>query len=79
MIKKNRKQKGGRADLIKYDSGGTDLGSTKGFVPFVENIAGGIVWTINSIVASTNAIGSVLSLATDMGTAWGPNVPPDLK
>jgi len=84
MVKKNgknkkEKQKGGRVDLIQYNRGGTDLGSTKGFVPFVENIAGGIVWTINSIVASTNAIGSVLNLANDMGTAWGPNVPPDLK
>jgi hypothetical protein len=80
-VKKNnkKKQKGGKADLIKYDAGGTDLGSTKGFVPFVQNIAGGIVWTINSIIASTNAIGSVLNLASDMGTAWGPNVPPDLK
>jgi hypothetical protein len=81
MVKKNKKekQKGGRADLIQYDAGGTDLGNSAGFVPFVENIAGGIVWTINSIIASTNAIGSVLGLASDMGTAWGPNVPPDLK
>jgi hypothetical protein len=83
MVKKGKnkkeKQKGGKADLIQYDKGGTDLGSTKGFVPFIENIAGGIVWTINSIIASTNAIGSVLGLASDMGTAWGPNVPPDLK
>jgi len=81
MVKKNKKekQKGGRVDLIKYDAGGTDLGDSAGFVPFVENIAGGIVWTINSIIASTNAIGSVLSISSDMGTAWGPNVPPDLK
>jgi hypothetical protein len=81
MVKKNKKekQKGGRADLIQYDAGGTDLGNSAGFVPFVENIAGGIVWTINSIIASTNAIGSVLGLASDMGTAWGPNVPPELK
>lgn len=80
-VKKNnkKKQKGGRGDLIKYDAGGTNLGKTAGFVPFVENIAGGIVWTINSIIASTNAIGSVLNLANDMGTAWGPNVPQDLK
>ena len=81
MVKKYKKekQKGGRLDLIKYDAGGTNLGNSAGFVPFVENIAGGIVWTINSIVASTNAIGSVLNIASDMGTAWGPNVPPELK
>ena len=65
--------------LIEYDAGGTSLGRSAGLIPFVQNIAGGITWTLNSIIASTNAIGSVLNLATDMGTAWGPNVPPDLK
>lgn len=81
MVRKNikEKQKGGRADLIEYNRGGTKLGNSAGFIPFVENIAGGITWTLNSIIASTNAIGSVLNLTTDMGTAWGPNVPPDLK
>ena len=56
MVRKNKKekQKGGRADLIKYDAGGTKLGNSAGFVPFVQNIAGGITWTLNSIIASTN-------------------------
>ena len=81
MVKneRKRKQKGGKADLIDYNRGGMTLGDSKGFVPFVENIAGGIIWTINSIIASTNVIGDVMSLSSDMGTAWGPNVPPDLK
>jgi hypothetical protein len=77
--KNKRKQKGGKAALIDYNQGGISLGSSKGFVPFVENIAGGIIWTINSIIASTNVIGDIMSLGSDMGTAWGPNVPPDLK
>lgn len=55
------------------------LGDSAGFVPFVENIAGGIIWTINTIIASTNTIESIMSLGSDMGTAWGPNTPPDLK
>jgi hypothetical protein len=79
MAKKNKKQKGGKANLIQYNYGGTNLGSSKGFVPFAQNIAGGIIWTINSIIASTNVIEDVMSLGSDMGTAWGPNVPPDLK
>jgi len=82
MVKKNKKknrQKGGRADLIQYNYGGTDLGDSAGFIPFVQNIAGGVVWTINSIIASTNTIGSIIGLASDMGTAWGPNVPQDFK
>jgi hypothetical protein len=73
------KQKGGNADLINYNSGGLTLGNSAGFVPYVENIAGGIIWTINSIIASTNVIGDILHLGSDMGTAWGPNTPPDLK
>jgi hypothetical protein len=77
--KNKRKQKGGRTELIDYNRGGLSLGNSAGFVPFVENIAGGIIWTINSIIASTNTIGSIMSLGSDMGTAWGPNVPPDLK
>lgn len=77
--KNKRKQKGGRAELINYNNGGTNLGNSAGFIPFVENIAGGIIWTINTIIASTNTIGSIMSLGSDMGTAWGPNVPPDLK
>ena len=83
MVKKSgkneKKQKGGKAQLIDYNAGGTSLGNSQGFVPFVENIAGGIIWTINSIIASTNVIGDIMSLGSDMGTAWGPNVPPDLK
>ena len=83
MVKKSGKnegtQKGGKAELINYNAGGVSLGNSQGFVPFVENIAGGIVWTINSIIASTNVIGDIMSLGSDMGTAWGPNVPPDLK
>lgn len=80
MVKKNkRNQKGGRTELIDYNRGGVTLGNSAGFVPFVENIAGGIIWTINSIIASTNTIGSIIGLSSDMGTAWGPNVPPDLK
>jgi hypothetical protein len=79
MAKKNKKQKGGKANLIQYNYGGTNLGSSKGFVPFTQNIAGGIIWTINSIIASTNVINDVMSLGSDMGTAWGPNVPPELK
>jgi hypothetical protein len=77
MVKK--KQRGGRAELIDYNRGGISLGNSAGFVPFVENIAGGIIWTINTIIASTNTIGSIIGLSSDMGTAWGPNVPPDLK
>jgi hypothetical protein len=77
--KKKNKQKGGNAKLIDYNEGGLDLGKSAGFVPYVENIAGGIIWTINSIIASTNVIGDILSLGSDMGTAWGPNTPPDLK
>ena len=77
MVKK--KQRRGRAELIDYNAGGISLGNSAGFVPFVENIAGGIIWTINTIIASTNTIGSIMSLSSDMGTAWGPNVPPDLK
>ena len=77
--KNKRKQKGGKADLIDYNAGGMTLGNSAGFVPFVENIAGGIIWTINTIIASTNTIESIMSLGSDMGTAWGPNVPPDLK
>ena len=77
MVKK--KQRGGRADLIDYNAGGTKLGNSAGFIPFFENIAGGILWTINSIIATTNTIGNVMSLGKDMGTAFGPNVPPDLK
>ena len=76
---KKKEQKGGRADLIDYNAGGTSLGNSAGFVPFVENIAGGIIWTISSIIASTNVIGDILNLGSDMGTAWGPNVPPELK
>ena len=78
MVKNKRKhkQKGGKADLIDYNAGGMTLGNSAGFVPFVENIAGGIIWTI---IASTNTIESIMSLGDDMGTAWGPNVPPDLK
>jgi hypothetical protein len=83
MVKKSeknkKKQKGGKAQLIDYNAGGVYLGNSQGFVPFVENIAGGIVWTINSIIASTNVIGDIMSLGSDMGTAWGPNVPPELK
>ena len=83
MVKKNgkneKKQKGGKAQLIDYNAGGTSLGNSQGFIPFVENIAGGIIWTINSIIASTNVIGDIMSLGSDMGTAWGPNVPPELK
>ena len=81
MVKKNKqnKQKGGKADLIKYDAGGTDLGSSKGFVPYFENIGGEIVWTINSIIAATNVIGDLINLPGDMGTAWGSNTPPELK
>ena len=75
----NKKQKGGKAELINYNAGGVYLGKSAGVVPFVENIAVGLVWTINSIIASTNVIGDVISLSSDMGTAWGPNVPPDLK
>ena len=77
MVKK--KQRGGRAELIDYNSGGLSLGNSAGFVPFVENIAGGIIWTINTIIASTNTIGNIMTLGSDMGTAFGPNVPPDLK
>ena len=77
MVKK--KQRGGRAELIDYNAGGLSLGDSAGFIPFVENIAGGIIWTINSIIASTNTIGNIMSLGSDMGTAFGPNVPPDLK
>jgi hypothetical protein len=77
MVKK--KQRGGRAELIDYNAGGLSLGNSAGFIPFVENIAGGIIWTINSIIATTNTIGNVMSLGNDMGTAFGPNVPPDLK
>jgi hypothetical protein len=77
--KNEMKQKGGKADLIDYNAGGVYLGNSAGFVPFVENIAGGIVWTINTIIASTNVIGDIMSLGSDMGTAWGPNVPPELK
>lgn len=76
---KNNRQKGGKADLINYNEGGMTLGNSAGFVPFVQNIAGGIIWTINTIIASTNTIESIMSLGSDMGTAWGPNVPPDLK
>jgi len=76
---KKNKQNGGKADLIDYNEGGLTLGNSAGFVPFVENIAGGIIWTINSIIASTNVIGDIMSLGSDMGTAWGPNTPPDLK
>ena len=80
MVKNGKKkQKGGRAAVINYDRGGITLGNSQGFVPFIENIAGGIVWTINTIIASTNTIESIMSLGSDMGTAWGPNVPPDLK
>ena len=88
MVKKNGKksksksegkQKGGKAELIDYNAGGLTLGNSAGFVPFVENIAGGIIWTINTIIASTNTIESIMSLGSDMGTAWGPNTPPDLK
>ena len=78
-IKNYSKQSGGKAALIDYNRGGISLGSSQGFVPFVENIAGGIIWTINSVIASTNVIGDIMSLGSDMGTAWGPNVPPDLK
>ena len=78
-VKSGGKQKGGKAELIDYNAGGLTLGNSAGFVPFVENIAGGIIWTINSIIASTNVIGDIMSLGSDMGTAWGPNVPPDLK
>ena len=77
MVKK--KQRGGRAELIDYNAGGLSLGNSAGFVPFVENIAGGIIWTINTIIASTNTIGNIMTLGSDMGTAFGPNVPPDLK
>ena len=78
-VRNHKKHKGGKAALIDYNSGGISLGNSQGFVPFVENIAGGIIWTINSIIASTNVIGDIMSLGSDMGTAWGPNVPPDLK
>ena len=73
------KQNGGKMDRISYDAGGTSLGWSLGFVPFVQNIAGSIVWSINSVIATVNATESTLNLASDMGTAWGPNVPPDLK
>ena len=85
MVKKGKKSKnkcklkGGKANLIDYNRGGMTLGDSAGFIPFVENIAGGIIWTINTIIASTNTIESIMSLGSDMGTAWGPNVPPDLK
>jgi hypothetical protein len=77
--KNKGKQNGGRINLISYDAGGTSLGSSAGFIPFVQNIAGSIVWSINSVIATVNATESTLNLASDMGTAWGPNVPPDLK
>ena len=73
------KQNGGKMNLISYDAGGTSLGSSAGFIPFVQNIAGSVVWSINSVIATVNATESTLKLASDMGTAWGPNVPPDLK
>lgn len=76
---KETKQSGGRAELINYNSGGTSLGRSAGFIPFVENIAGSVIWSINSVIATINATESTLNLASDMGTAWGPNVPPDLK
>jgi hypothetical protein len=78
-LKSKSKQNGGRLDLIDYNSGGTRLGWSAGFVPLVENIAGGVIWTINSIIATVNATETTLNLPSDMGTAWGPNVPPDLK
>jgi hypothetical protein len=78
-IKSKSKQNGGRINLIDYNAGGTSLGSSAGFIPFVENIAGSIIWSINSVIATVNATESTLNLASDMGTAWGPNVPPELK
>jgi hypothetical protein len=77
--KKKSKQNGGRIDLIPYDSGGTSLGWTLGFLPFIQNVTGSIIWSVNSIISTVNATESTLNLASDMGTAWGPNVPPELK
>jgi len=72
---KHIKHKGGNADLIDYTSGGTG-----GDIPtFVEDIAGTIVWTINSVIGSINVIEDIMGLASNMGTAFGPNVPPEIK
>ena len=80
MVKKIKKtQKGGNVDLIDYNSGGVRLGNSAGFIPYVENIGGQIIWTINSIISATNVIQDLISLPGNMATAWGPNVPPDLK
>ena len=84
MVKKKGKktqkdQKGGNISLIDYNSGGVSLGNSAGFIPYVENIGGQIIWTINSIISATNVIGDLISLPGDMATAWGPNVPPNLK
>ena len=86
MVKKKGKkseikktQKGGNVDLIDYNSGGVRLGNSAGFIPYVENIGGQIIWTINSIIAATNVIGDLINLPGDMGTAWGSNTPPELK
>jgi len=84
MVKKKGKktqkdQKGGNASLIDYNSGGVSLGNSAGFIPYVENIGGQIIWTINSIISATNVIGDLIGLPGDMATAWGPNVPSNLK
>ena len=43
MVKNKLKQTGGKADLIDYNRGGMTLGNSAGFIPYVENIAGGII------------------------------------
>ena len=81
MVKKskNKKQKGGRADILDYKLGGPNLGELDGFINFGLNIAGGIIWSINSVIASANTIEDIMHLNSDLGTAWGPNVPQSFK
>jgi hypothetical protein len=69
------KVQGGVIPLIPYNYGGTD-GS---ILTYVEDIAGTIIWTINSVLSSVNVITDVVLLPSNMNTAWGPNVPQAIR
>lgn len=81
-IKKTKVQYGGLTDvqggkipLIPYDYGGTD-GNIQ---TFAEDIAGTIIWTINSVLSTINVVTDVIYLPDNMDTAWGPNVPQAIR
>ena len=62
--RKNKKIKGGQAEAIPWDYGGTSI------TDLPADIIGVIVHTINTIVNAVDVVDQIVGLPADMGTAF---------